>query len=686
MVKIDRFRFIVSSFKGLGFKGQKKKNRTLQDFDSKSLNKLRRLYIVFFTLFSLCEGLQGQNLFFEECIVGGVTAAGRTGSLGPMYGKFQIHWNPDFELKKAFAFTYRYGRPVDNQIILNGVPIPLNCSSQIGNEQPDAAPIGQFAVHGIDITNSIEISDDSISVILDAYDGGDPINTGWWSVMCVFIYESPETVEPVCLRIYTADRTQFAPQEYTFSTPTYDDEKDFGFSIYSDRVGSDATDRSIIGINSNFLGNIGGSDATNPMSGFNDGGVRGHFFYENGELFGLDDDVPNESVDDSDGIAVINEFLINDDEQELYLSALSYPSSGRFNPHPAFFLTYTPDCSALPDLGEVPRRYTFCRGDTVQITTTDEYENFEWSEAAGLSDSTVANPLCFADSSGWYTVKMWNEAQPGCSQTLPIFIEVNDIPRPGSLNITPSACPQNSGQIQISDIPGKAPFTRWLNDEFQASGTMSDLVAETYDLRIHSAVGCVWDTTLAVPLDPFQEASFVPNPETGFSPLEVFFDNTSTQATDYQWLINGIPISTNENLLHTFADSGSYEISLIAYRLDSTCADTASFSLRVEPGIRILMPNIISPNGDGRNDRLVAQVQGLTSCRWVIYNRWGNEVASGAEKNPFQEVEIWNPGDEITEGTYSLVLVAQGLSTSAGASADKAGQVERFEFGVTLVR
>ncbi|MCZ4407693.1 gliding motility-associated C-terminal domain-containing protein [Cryomorphaceae bacterium 1068] len=613
----------------------------------------------------------------EECFTGGVTAAGRTGTLGATNGTFQIKWEEDYILRKAIALTYRYGRPMDNEIILNGVSVPLNMSSQIGDEQPDGPFVELFAVNGIDITDLVEITDNSISVFLDGFDDTIPVNTGWWSVMCVFLYESPTVDQPMCLRVYTADRTQYAPQEYSFATPLFDNDKDFGFSLYSDRVGADESDRSIVGINSEFLGNIGGSDATNPMSGFNDGGVRGHFYYENGELFGLDDDVPNNTVDESDGIAVINGYLVSDVQQDLYLSALSYPINfGRFNPHPAFFLTYTPDCTDLPDLGSLQRAYDFCRGDTIQLTTTTEYDTHSWSTSTGISDSTLSNPLCFADSSQWYTVTMWNEGEEGCSQTIPIFVEVNAIPRPASLNVNPSSCPDPTGLIQANSPAGRSPFTYRLDGAVQSNNASAGLSPGTYKYRINSAAGCRWDTTVTVPLDPLQEASFDPFPTTGFSPLFVGFANTSTNATGYQWLIDGVPISTSEDMSYTFPDSGSFEVSLIAYRLEESCADTATFTLRVEPGIQVLMPNIITPNSDGRNDALIAQVQGVASCRWVIYNRWGNEVASGSDGAPFQKVELWKPSSDVAAGQYSVVFISEGL----------AGQVEKMVFEFTLTK
>ena len=63
---------------------------------------------------------------------------------------------------------------------------------------------------------------------------------------------------------------------------------------------------------------------------------------------------------------------------------------------PAFVITYTPSCQ-VPE-SNVDCHVTFCRGDTAQLSAAG-YDHYEWTPGIGLSDSTTANPLCFADSS-----------------------------------------------------------------------------------------------------------------------------------------------------------------------------------------------------------------------------------------------------------------------------------------------
>jgi PKD repeat protein len=387
----------------------------------------------------------------------------------------------------------------------------------------------------------------------------------------------------------------------------------------------------------------------------------------------LNGDTANTRVYMHDGIAVINEYVEGNAQQTLSLTTVSQTSLGT-NPHPAFLLTYTPDCEVVAE--EMPRQYAYCRGDSVQLSALSGYDTYTWSKKEGLSDSTLANPWCIADSSRWYTVRMWSDEGNLCPQTISIHVTVNDIPVPAPLTVRASLCPANTGRIVANDTPGNVPISYLLSGTENSTGTFEDLAPGNYALEIETATGCRWDTTVNVPLNPVQEASFTASPETGFSPLDVFFNNTSTNATDYQWLIDGVPISSSEDITYTFPDSGSFVVSLIAFRLEETCADTATFTLRVEPGIKVLMPNIITPNSDGRNDVLVAQVQGIASCRWVIYNRWGNEVASGSDSDVFQRVELWQPEGEVSAGQYTVVLVAEGL----------AGQVEKFTFGVSLTQ
>lgn len=66
----------------------------------------------------------------------------------------------------------------------------------------------------------------------------------------------------------------------------------------------------------------------------------------------------------------------------------------------------------------------------------------------------------------------------------------------------------------------------------------------------------------------------------------------------------------------------------------------------------IKVPNVITPNGDGKND--VLKIDGIELYKessLAIFNRWGNEVY----RSPGSYINNWS-GDGLSEGTYYYVL------------------------------
>lgn len=608
----------------------------------------------------------------EDCFEGGVTAAGRTAN-GEVEGYFKIKWEDDYVLRAAYAITYRYSDAAPTSITLNSSSFYWDSSNQVGSTLPELDPVLEsFSVHAKDITDLINITSDSVYVFMDGHQGGNVVpNRGYFSVYCVFLYERPDISDTTCVRIYTADEVQYGRQDYDVETPNFKDNTDVGLAIHSDRLGL-YVDRGAVLVNNSYLGAMYGPDATNPLT---TAGVRGHFYYENETLTGLDDDTANATVNRSDGLAVINSYLeINEATQQISFYRVNDNTSGA-NPHPSFVITYTPECEM--DLSDVERQYNRCRGNNISFDLP-AFDNYEWNPATGLSDPLSANTLCFADTSRWYTVKMWND--DGCSRTLPIFVTVKDKPDP-DVAVQPSACPENTGSIQLN--ANNPRFYQFEGDTY-STGVFDNLGPGKYTVGVLGQNYCFWDSTITVPLSPTQEAAFTPTPDSGFSPLEVFFNNRSTDATSYAWLIDGEEVSNAEDLLYNFPDSGSFEISLIAYLNEESCADTATYLLRVDQGIEVMMPNIITPNGDGRNDNLVALLKGVETCKWAIYNRWGMELQSSAstvvpseiDESGFVSLELWSPEADIPDGVYTVVFQAQGVK----------GKREEMVFSLTVGR
>ncbi|MEJ8757825.1 gliding motility-associated C-terminal domain-containing protein [Pontibacter sp. H259] len=97
----------------------------------------------------------------------------------------------------------------------------------------------------------------------------------------------------------------------------------------------------------------------------------------------------------------------------------------------------------------------------------------------------------------------------------------------------------------------------------------------------------------------------------------------------YKWdLGNGDILTTTKTTLnYTYATAGNYTVTVKAYD-NRGCNETCTGILEIlEPTSDITIPNIFTPNGDGKND--VFKVVNYTLDKPVlmhIYNRWGKQV------------------------------------------------------------
>jgi hypothetical protein len=611
-----------------------------------------------------------QNLFYEDCFQGGVTVSGavRDGGAFELY-KCPIKWNENYELRNAFVVCYRYGNPPDHVTFINNTPITWSDDTQVGGSFFEENPLSNpYSTHVQDVSSSLEIQDDTLRLEFPPQSIGP--NFGYWSMYVVILYESPNLNETSCVRLYTADTRQDVPQVYSVPTPDFIDGTPVGLSIFSSRITEVMTDQSSIEINDQLIGSVWEDDLIVPPS---QNGVQGHFYYEEQEFFGLNGDTANTTMNRHDGIAVINEYLqAEENEVVFYRTNNQMPETG--NLFPAFTLAYSSDCEVWE--GDVANEYTFCQGDSVQLDAGNAFDNYHWQPAEGLSDSTVSDPWCAADSSGWYRVTMSDEDGEKCAKTVPVFVEVRPVPQPGEIMVQSSDCPGPTGQIVFERNNGILPLTYSVGEVVQADSVFSGLEAGEYSITVEDEFGCAWDSTAVIDLNIIQDANFLASPDSGYTPLSVQFINESENSSDFQWLINGMEVSNNEDLGYVFEEPGVYLVELISSQDSELCSDTASYTIFVEQGMEIAVPNVITPNGDGLNDELVAQLLGVKTLRWKVLNRWGKKVHKGRGSEPEESIVLWSPSRDIEDGQYFLVVVGFGDD----------GQRQEVKATVTVVR
>ena len=129
-----------------------------------------------------------------------------------------------------------------------------------------------------------------------------------------------------------------------------------------------------------------------------------------------------------------------------------------------------------------------------------------------------------------------------------------------------------------------------------------------------------------------------------------FSDQTVSNGTLVLWWIWSFgdgDSSFIQNPNHSFNNTGSYTVVLT---VNNGCEDTVSVTIDINTDI--IIPNIITPNGDNKNDFFEIKNLLLSSPQnnLSIFNRWGNKVFETSNYT-----NNWN-GDKLTEGTYFYVL------------------------------
>ena len=153
-----------------------------------------------------------------------------------------------------------------------------------------------------------------------------------------------------------------------------------------------------------------------------------------------------------------------------------------------------------------------------------------------------------------------------------------------------------------------------------------------------------------ITVHPLPVADFTTNPEVGAPNVNIAFNSnyTTTPGTWY-WNFGDGTLETWQipTAQHAYTNMGSYSVTHIV-ESQFGCKDTVVKTILV---IKITIPNVFTPNGDGLNDFFVIDgIDQMTGTNLVVFNRWGNKVF---ESNDYKN--DWN-GNDASDGVYYFIL------------------------------
>lgn len=322
-----------------------------------------------------------------------------------------------------------------------------------------------------------------------------------------------------------------------------------------------------------------------------------------------------------------------------------------------FVVTYTDLCGATQiDSTRIDVEYldinagqdfNLCPGNSQEIALPEAYE-YIWSNGSTDNPITINQP-------GLYYV---DATEGNCygSDTLVVGMGTDVISV--DFDIESTICGDSNGSLTITNVDGTGgPYIFDIGGTPQTDRTFNNLDAGNYTLTATSPDGCIFTEPFTIESVLLVEAGFSADPLSGTAPLTVNLTDESSNRTDFFYLLDGVPIPSTQS--HLFTEFGTYTLTQLVWNNDFGCSDTASVQIVVDALIDIIIPNIITPNGDGMNDTFTVKIDGMAFVDVEIYNRWGNLVhENNMPARDLEFVELWIPDNDISDGVYFYVLEA----------------------------
>lgn len=151
--------------------------------------------------------------------------------------------------------------------------------------------------------------------------------------------------------------------------------------------------------------------------------------------------------------------------------------------------------------------------------------------------------------------------------------------------------------------------------------------------------------------------------------LEVaFYSNPTPGAMFYRWSLYKetahIVTRNDKDIRYTFSEPGSYRI-VCSVNNNYCTSDSAEMTVTIAESY-LAVPNVFTPNGDGKNDEFRVAYRSLREFHCWVYNRWGKLVYEWTD--PAKGWDGTINGRPAAEGAYFYVIRALGTDAPKNAA------------------
>jgi gliding motility-associated-like protein len=346
---------------------------------------------------------------------------------------------------------------------------------------------------------------------------------------------------------------------------------------------------------------------------------------------------------------------------------VSQTTNGCESPRSQINVTIT----APPSAPVVISPVAYCQNATSSSLTATG-SNLLWYTASSGGVGSSVTPTVSTSSAG-QTDFYVSQTVSGCeSPRATIAVTVNATPVMPTV-ISPITYCQNTtpAALSASGVAGNSLLWYTASSGGVSSSTMPTVSTVTagvtnYYVSQQTVSGCESPRAIIsvnVNSAPVAGFSVSPNPASGEPPLVVGFTNTSqntSASTIYNWDFGDLTNSTLQNPpSNTYNIAGTYHVTLIVSE-NAQCLDTAGITVVVFDNVSLIVPNVFTPNGDGKNDQFIVSAIGIKEFECKVYDRWGIKMTELQKPDTGWDGRTTS-GLSASAGTYYYVITASGL-------------------------
>jgi PKD repeat protein len=234
-----------------------------------------------------------------------------------------------------------------------------------------------------------------------------------------------------------------------------------------------------------------------------------------------------------------------------------------------------------------------CIGDSVTFQDVSlisfPHQNIfrEWTFNDSLI-STEYQPSIWYNASGSYPINLIIMASNGCRDTISQNIFVSNVPNADFTFNAPCIGTLTSFNDISTCLNCLIDYRQWalngaiISSADSASYIFNEAGVYSVNLEVKNTAGCASNIEKIITINPSPVASFSSSALFGSPPLIISFDNSSINATNYNWDFGDGNSSEIFEPTHTFEDTGTFFIELIA--IDSSgCSSNANEIIRILP-------------------------------------------------------------------------------------------------------